>query len=93
MSGAVEMAESFLVTSWESFLSRPITVTLDFLRVLVPEPEARLRQESGCREDILIQCHKCYEETEKCNIATMRQMRHSERVTASGNQFLVNGRH
>ena len=53
MSGAVEMAESFLVTSWESFLSLPITVTLDFLRVLVPEPEAIVRQESGCRDDML----------------------------------------
>ena len=53
MSGAVEMAESFLVTSWESFLSLPITVTLDFLRALVPEPEAMLRQESGCRDDML----------------------------------------
>ena len=54
MSGAVEMAESFLVTSWESFLSLPITVTLDFLRVLVPEPEAIVRQESGCRDDMTI---------------------------------------
>lgn len=53
MSGAVEMAESFLVTSWESFLSLPITVTLDFLRVLEPEPEPMLRQESGCRDDML----------------------------------------
>ena len=51
MSGAVEMAESFLVTSWESFLSRPITVTLDFLLVLVPEP--RPRQVSGCSEDMV----------------------------------------
>ena len=91
MSGAVEMAESFLVTSCESFLSLPITVTLDFLRVLwVPEPEARLRQESGCREDML-QCYKCHEccqvpgvtETEKCDV------RQWERVTASGNQFFV----
>ena len=52
MSGAVEMAESFLVTSWLSFLAAPVpTVTvLDLRRALVEEPSSALE---GCSVDMV----------------------------------------
>ena len=52
MSGAVEMAESFLVTSWLSFLAAPDpTVTvLDLRRALVEEPSSALE---GCSVDMV----------------------------------------
>ena len=51
MSGAVEMAESFLVTSWLSFLAAPVpTVTVLDLRRALEEPSSALE---GCSVDMV----------------------------------------
>ena len=51
MSGAVEMAESFLVTSWLSFLAAPDpTVTVLDLRRALEEPSSALE---GCSVDMV----------------------------------------
>ena len=52
MSGAVEMAESFLVTSWLSFLAAPVpTVTVLDLRRALEEPSSALE---GCSVDMVL---------------------------------------